>query len=270
MAPPTRAAAGRRSIVDHSIDVLLPGFGATYRLTGDWKLVAGLHRGFVNPSPGSSADAEKSWNYEAGVRFSRGPAVLEAMAFLVDYDNLVGTCTASTGGGCSIGDQFDGGTARVHGLEFVAGYDAATLLGTRWSVPLSAVYTWTSGEFTSSFSSGFAEWGSVTAGDELPLVPQHQLTLNAGVEASSWRVFMAMNHVSAARSRAGSGAIPAGGRIDDRTLFDLSGEYRLTAGTRLFASVQNLTDEVYNVAFRPAGARPGAPRTFLAGIKLQF
>ncbi len=258
------------TVIENDVDVLLPGLGATYRVGDDWKLVGGVYRGFVNPSPGSSADAEQSWNYEAGLRFRRGFTSLDAIAFLVDYDNLVGTCTASTGGGCSIGDQFDGGTARVHGLELVAGYDAAGLLGTRWSIPLSVVYTWTDGEFTSSFSSSFAEWGNVTAGDELPLVPEHQLTLNAGVEADRWRVFLSMNHVEATRSRAGTGAIPATQRVDGRTLFDLSGEFELAPGTRLFASVQNLTDEVYNVAFRPAGARPGAPRTMLAGVKLQF
>ena len=72
------------------------------------------------------------------------------------------------------------------------------------------------------------------------------------------------------RPRAGSGAIPVTEQVDGRTLFDLSGEYRLGAGMRLFGSVQNLTDEVYNVAFRPSGARPGAPRTFIAGVKMQF
>ena len=44
----------------------------------------------------------------------------------------------------------------------------------------------------------------------------------------------------------------------------------LSSCASLFASVQNLTDEEYNVAFRPAGARPGAPRTILAGVKLEF
>lgn len=158
----------------------------------------------------------------------------------------------------------------MHGLEFVASYDAAALLGTRWSIPLSAVYTWTDGEFTGSFNSSFAEWGTVTAGDELPLVPEHQLTLNAGVEAARWRAFLSMNHVAATRSRAGSGAIPVAERVDARTLLDLSGEFTVSPDLRLFASVQNLSDEVYNVAFRPAGARPGAPRTLLAGVKLRF
>jgi Fe(3+) dicitrate transport protein len=261
---------GPATVVDDTVDVLLPGLGLTYALTDDLDLVAGVHRGFVNPAPGSDADAEESWNYEAGVRYARGAAALEAIAFLVDYENLVGTCTASTGGNCTIGDQFDGGEVRVHGLELVAAWDAGDVLGSSWSIPLSAVYTWTDGEFRNSFQSGFAEWGTVEAGDVLPLVPEHQLTLNAGLEAQRWRTYLTMNYVDEARSTAGSGPIPADERIDSRTLFDLSAEYDLTAAASLFGSVTNLTDETYNVAFRPAGARPGAPRSWLAGVKIRF
>ncbi len=261
---------GDPTIARNTVDVLLPGFGATYALYPDLKLVAGVHRGFVNPSPGSDADAEKSWNYEAGLRFQRGLGSIEAIAFMVDYLNLVGTCTASTGGNCNIGDQFDGGEARVHGLEFVAAWDAGGALGSAWSLPVSAVYTWTDGEFRTSFSSGFDEWGNVEAGDEIPLVPEHQLTINAGIEADRWRMALTMNYVDEARSTAGTGEIPASERVDSRTLLDLSGEYELTAAASLFASVTNLTDETYNVAFRPAGARPGAPRSWLAGVKMKF
>ena len=32
----------------------------------------------------------------------------------------------------------------------------------------------------------------------------------------------------------------------------------------------DITDEEYVAARRPAGARPGAPRTFLSGLKLKF
>ena len=186
-----------------------------------------MHRGFVNPAPGSTADAEQSWNYEAGLRFEQGASAIEAIGFLVDYDNIVGTCTASTGGNCTIGDQFDGGRARVHGLELVASHDLGKTLGTRLSIPLSAVYTWTEGEFRTSFQSSFSEWGNVTKGDELPYVPEHQLTLNAGLEGQAWRMFLTVNYVDDARAEAGSGSIPPGERIDSRTLVDLSGEYDL-------------------------------------------
>jgi Fe(3+) dicitrate transport protein len=267
-ADPARSASP--AITRNSVDATMPGLGVTRAIGESLRLVAGLHRGFVNPAPGSSADPEQSWNYEAGLRFERGDAGLEAMGFLVEYDNLVGTCTASTGGGCNIGDQYDGGRARVHGLEFVASHDLGRLLEPGLSLPVSAVYTWTQGEFRTSFQSGFAEWANVTAGDELPYVPEHQLTLNAGLEGQSWRVFLTANYVGEARAIAGAGAIPVAQRIESRTLIDLSGEYDVSKSLSLFAAIENLGDETYNVALRPAGARPGAPRTVLAGVKMRF
>jgi Fe(3+) dicitrate transport protein len=44
----------------------------------------------------------------------------------------------------------------------------------------------------------------------------------------------------------------------------------LWRGLSVFATVQNLFDEVYNVAFSPAGARPGAPRLVLGGLRARF
>lgn len=261
---------GDPATVRSDIDAWMPGLGITRAIGESLQLVAGVHRGFVNPSPGSTADAEQSWNYEAGLRFERGPGAVEAIAFLVDYDNLVGTCTASTGGDCTIGEQFDGGRARVRGLEFIASHDLGRMLGSRFAIPLSLVYTWTDAEFKNSFQSSFSEWGTVNAGDELPYVPEYQLTLNAGLEGEAWRVFLTVNYVDEARAAAGSGSIAPDERIDSRTLMDLSGEYELSERLRLFASVENLANQVYNVAMRPAGARPGMPRTMFAGVKLRF
>lgn len=267
-ADPARSGPG--TVVRSSVDTLLPGLGVLYALGDGLALVGGVHRGFVNPAPGSQANEEKSWNYEAGVRWSRAGAAIEAMGFYVDYENLVGTCTASTGGDCNIGDQFDGGTARVHGLELSAAWDVATRLGWSIGLPITLSYTWTEGEFRSSFTSSFQEWGTVEAGDEIPLVPAHQLTLSAGLEGRRWSAWLTLNYVDEARSVAGSGPIPETERLDRRTLFDVSGEYALRDGVRLFAAVENLTDETYNAGFRPAGARPGAPRTALAGVRLRF
>lgn len=261
---------GATTISENTVEAWIPGLGAVYRLSDAWSLVGGAHRGFANPAPGSDADAETSWNYEAGVRFGGTDARLELIGFLTDYENLVGTCTGSTGGGCNIGDQFDGGKARVHGLELLAGYDAGRALGLDLSVPLAAAYTFTRGEFLTSFNSSFGEWGNVVTGDELPNVPEHQLTLSAGLESDSWRTSLSVSYLSEARATAGSGAISDTDRIDSRTVFDVIGEINVTRDASLFGSVQNITDEVYNVAWSPSGARPGLPRTFLAGIKVNF
>ncbi len=239
-------------------------------MTEGLRLVAGAHRGFANPAPGSSVDAETSWNYEAGVRFEQGTLTLDAIAYLNDYDNLLGTCTGSTGGDCNIGDQFAGGAVEVRGLEVTARWNPGQAVGWSVSTPLSLVYTLSEGEFLTSFNSGYEPWGDVRSGDELPYLPRQQLTLNAGVAFDRWRFSATANHVGETRSVAGSGAIAAAERIDARTLVDLSGEFALNDSASLFARVQNVTDEVYNVAFSPAGARPGAPRLAMAGVRLTF
>jgi Fe(3+) dicitrate transport protein len=267
-ANPTRT--GPATVSERNVDIWIPGGAATYRINDAWRVFAGIHRGFSSPAPGSTIDPETSWNYEAGLRFGADALAFEATAFFSDYENLVGTCTASTGGGCTIGDQFDGGEVDIHGLEAIVSYDARDALGWSIGVPLSLVYTYSQGEFQTSFSSSFGPWGTVTAGDELPYLPEHQLTLNTGLNAEGWRANLSLNYVSEARAEAGQGAIPAGALVNDRVLVDLAGEFDLTPNAALFATATNLTDEVYNVGFAPAGARPGAPRIVMGGLKLRF
>jgi Fe(3+) dicitrate transport protein len=48
------------------------------------------------------------------------------------------------------------------------------------------------------------------------------------------------------------------------------GELSLMGSARLFVNVQNLMDSAYIVARAPAGARPGLPRTLMAGIKFRL
>jgi len=258
------------SVNRSEVDVWIPGFGVTFEIAPDLLLVAGAHKGFSNPGPGSATRPETSWNYEAGLRLRRGDLAVEAIGFFTDYDNLVGVCTASTGGGCAIGAQFDGGAVEVRGLELTAAHDLGPIAGLPFAAPVSLTYTFTQAEFGTSFVSGYEPWGNVVAGYELPYLPEHQLTLTAGLHGDRWRIDGVVNHVDETRSVAGEGSIPAGRRIDARTLLDLSAQFDLAEGVAAFVQVQNVTDEVYNVAFTPAGARPGAPRLLMGGLRLKF
>ena len=265
-------ATGQRDVVlsrvESDVDALIPGFGATFLATDELTVFASLHRGFNPPGPGSNADAEESVNFEFGLRYGRDALSAELVGFVNDYSNLVGTCTASTGGNCSIGDQFDGGEARVQGLEaslaYVFGADAAV------SYPLTLSYTWTDAEFRNSFSSSFEEWEDVVSGDQIPYLPEHLLHAAIGMQGERWRLDLAGNFVGEMRTLAGQGAVPADERIKPATIWELAAGYRVNDQLELYGRVENLFDKTYVTARRPAGLRPGLPRTALLGLRYSF
>ena len=127
----------------NDIKVVIPGIGATYLLNSEWRLLAGVYRGYNPPSPGSMASEEESTNFETGIRYRSELTSVDVVYFYNDYENLVGTVTASTGGGGQIGDQFDGGEAVVSGIELSASYVFDGLFNRGWSVPATArVSSW--------------------------------------------------------------------------------------------------------------------------------
>lgn len=269
LADPARA--GTPTVSTSTVNVWIPGASLLYQVNDALALYAGAHKGFANPSPGSNARAEESVNWEAGLRYGAGAISTELTAFYNDYENLVGTCTASTGGNCNIGDQFDGGKARVRGIEASLGFAAHEALGLSGvQLPVRLIYTLSDGEFGSSFTSAFGAWGAVTKGDDLPYIPTHQLTTDLGFETGALRLGALINHASETRTRVGSGSIAADNLVDTRTIVDLSGSYELRDGIRLKLTAENAFDEVYNTGFLPSGARPGKPRTLWAGIDVSF
>lgn len=260
---------------ENDLNVWIPGIGVAYALTENWKLLGGVHKGFAPPGvPGTAGEAaftreEESVNYELGTRFAQGHWSGELFAFLTDYENLLGRDSFSSGGG-GTGDAFNGGKVEVKGIEATGQYDAAALAGLSATcrLPLTASYTFTQGAFRNSFVSSFDEWGTVTAGNQLPYLPRNQLYLSAGLEIQDWGISAGAKFVDEMRARAGSGAIPEHLRIDPHWTVDIAGEYRLTDTISAFATVQNLLDEEYVAARRPAGARPGMPMTAMAGVKM--
>lgn len=255
------------AVTQRNVDVFIPGISGIYLVAEDVRLLAGVHKGFTNPGPGSTVDIETSWNYEAGVKLGNDAWQVEAIGFFNDYANLVGTCTASTGANCDIGDQFDGGEVDVKGLELLVGTTLGGIAQGGFAVPLSLAYTYTEGRFRTNFVSGYEPWGTVSAGDHLPYLPAHQVTFNAGVQLPRMRINAAINRVSETRASAGQGPVAANDRIDGRTLVDLSAEYDLLENLSVFGTVQNLFDETYNAGFSPSGARPGAPQLWLVGLR---
>jgi len=202
-------------------------------------------------------------------RTQRTTLQTQLVGFFNDYENLLGRDTLSSGGSGS-GLLFNGGKARIYGLESSFNYDLQRLWDASLSVPVRLAYTFTRGEFRSSFASQFEPWGTVAFGDELPYIPKHQLNAGIGFAKSNWNVDFESSYVGAMRTRAGSGPIPPLFSTDARWVLDTTAEYGLTEDARLFVSGQNLANNKYVVARAPAGARPGLPRTFTGGIRFNL
>lgn len=262
---------GTTTVVTSTTDVFIPGIGFRYAVNEGVDVFGGVHRGFSPSSPSSQSDPEEAVNWELGARWTGGAGFVEAVGFYNDYSNLIGTCTASTGGGCNIGDQFDGGEVQVVGLELSAGTDLAPALG--WSgvsVPLRAAYTWTQAEFQTAFQSGYGPWGNVQSGDRLPYLPEHQWFASAGLEAGRFGSQLAVTWMGERRTVAGQGTIPAGAFLDSHAVADLALWYDLTDALRARVQVRNLTGEAYAASRSPSGLRPGAPRAVLFGLAASF
>ncbi|MGH9387736.1 MAG: TonB-dependent receptor family protein, partial [Vicinamibacterales bacterium] len=264
---PTRN--GSTTVVATEVDALIPGLGLSYAARPGISIFGGVHKGFAPPGPGAAdgTEVEHSVNYEFGTRVQRGALGMEVVGFFNTYGNLLGRDTLASGG-TGEGRLFNGGKARVYGVESSAQWDPAKAMGLSSAIPLRLTYTFTHAEFRNSFQSQFGPWGNVQIGDGLPYVPRHQLYASVETDHDAWRARLDGFYVGRMRTLAGQGTYVAIDSTDVYFVVNVSGEYALTEGARLFASVQNLADNMYIVGRHPTGVRPGLPRLVQAGLKI--
>ena len=258
---PTRTRVNR-------VHAWIPGVGVSYRRRF-LSVFGGVHRGFGPPGPGAdeATRSESSVNYEVGARWRRSGLAAQATGFLSSYGNILGQATLATGGDGS-GQAFNGGSARVAGVEASLDYDLAWGARGLTRVPFRLAYTFTRAQFRSGFVSDYGAWGTVEVGDRLPYLPEHQVNGSIGYDRGTWSVSVSMNASGAMRTQAGFGPIPGGQGTDAFVVFNASGEFKVNERGTLFAGVQNFTNQIHSVARRPAGLRPGLPRTLVAGFRV--
>ena len=258
------------SIRENTVDVVIPGVGLLFDATDELSLFGGIHRGFAPPDSRSETKPEASVNMEAGFRYGTETLAVQGVGFFNAYSNLLGSDLAAAGAGGSA-DQFNGGEVDVMGAELALTADlarTANLAG--WTLPVRFAYTFTDAHFKNSFESEIEGWGSVEEGDALPYLARHQMALSVGVEHGPISLNLAGNYVSAMRTEAGQGDIPENTGTDARFVLDASAEWVLRPGLSLFGRVHNLTNATYVVARRPAGLRPGLPRTVAVGVRARL
>ena len=258
------------SINKNSDTVFLPGAGLFYQLTTEQGLLVGVNKGYVPNSPGQAGDVdpEESWNYEFGWRYSTDELQGEVIGFYNDYSNLKGACTFSSGCTQKLDQEFNGGEVDVYGIE--ASTSMSWQLTDSLTVPLKIAYTYSQSEFQNSFDSTFSQWGSVDVGDELPYLPEQQLSIETGLQAEQWQVSLMFKYLSEMSEAAGSNTELEGLMTDELLQVDLSSWYQVNDQLKLYGKIDNITGEETIVSRRPFGARPGKPTQVIAGVKYSF
>lgn len=257
------------SIKSKKMNAIVPGAGLIWNLSSSLSLMSGIHKGFSPPGPGVDQEeevkSEESINLEIGLRYNSGLTSIESIIFNNNYENLLGDDTQFAGEGTY--DQFNAGEVNIKGLEVVASH---IFRMDKKKIPIHLSYTFTSTEFLSNFESSFEPWGTVSAGYELPYVPNHQLFAEAGLENELLSYYFRFRQIGSMRTVAGSGRIDPVFSTDDVSLLDFSLDYTITKSNSLFLNIYNIFNNSSVVAARPAGVRPTMPRNIIAGIKIKL
>ena len=258
------------SLRSNTVNAVMPGIGVDYRFNSSISSFIGVHKGFGPPGSKEGLVPEESINYELGTRYSKNGLSGQAILFINDYTNLLGIDLEASGGG-GTNEQFNGGAVETKGLEFNVTYDLLFSKDqSKFSLPISFAYTYTNARFQNDFASDFSGWGVVDAGDEFPYLARNQFTIMASLEHQKFSVNLSGRYQGDIRTMPGQGAIPDNEIINASFIVDASASYILTKHISLFTNATNLTNSIYLVARRPAGLRPGMPRAFNIGLKVNF
>ncbi len=257
--------------IDKNSDtVFLPGAGLFYQLNKGHGLLIGVNKGYVPNSPGqqTNVEPEESWNYEFGWRYNTRTVTGEVIGFYNDYSNLKGACTFSSGCTETLDQEFNGGEVDVYGVE--ASTRVIWPMTNTLDLPIKLAYTYSQSEFQNSFDSSFSQWGRVEVGDELPYLPEHQLSVEVSLQAENWQASLLCKYVSEMSEAAGTNTELEGLFSDELTQLDFSSWYQLNDSLKVYGKIDNITDEQVIVSRRPFGARPGKPRQAIIGVKYSF
>jgi len=242
-------------------DYSTTGFGATYDVSENLKLVAGFHQGM---SPVFNGDAEEADNMELGFRYNKEATAVEVIYFASDYANLVAECKNSSGGDCDAGDTFSGGEVDVSGVEVDASW---VVQKNAVNYPIAITYTSTDATFDNSFDSDY--FGVVASGDDLPYIPSSVLAISAGfITDSGWSGYMRMADHGSSCSTAACGAYE---NIEAYSYIDLSLRKRVNKNIDIYGVLENATDNEDIAARAPKnGARSQKPQTYKIGFSYKF
>jgi Fe(3+) dicitrate transport protein len=280
---------------------VIPGLGATVTVSPAVTVFAGAHRGFSPPrnediisnTTGGvvELDPERSWNYEAGLRWApRGAWTVDVTAFRMDFENQIVPASVAGGTGATLTSA---GRTLHQGLELDVRGDLRTLgaftpfaqLAGTW-VPVarfeSARFAYIGAAGTDVLGKVYAEQNSASTrtrvdvrGNRLPYAPEWTTTATLGLrhaggaDLSVEAVHLADQFGDPANTRVlvadgQQGLLPA------NTLWNVAANLPLRPlNVTAFATVKNVFNEMI-IVDRTRGLLPGMPRLVQMGLQRDF
>ena len=256
----------------------IPGLGLAVKAAPGVTLFTGVHRGWAPPrtkkaitSSGENLelDAEKSWNYEAGVRVGQSQTIQAEIAyFRLDFSNQIITAAESGGATTTLANA---GASMHEGLETnvrINWNELANLSG--WSIysELRFMHLATA-EFRNNLKYGK---------NRLPYAPKNSFGLVLGIRQHDGFGFQLdtnrtgdrfgdNNETMMASGDGTIGLFPAYGVINFSADYTIRHE---RFSFRPYFTVKNLTDAKYIASRAPQGIYPGHARAAIGGIKFSF
>ena len=266
-----------------ALDMMSGGIGVVYEFNNELEALGGVHLGFSPPSPGGAVaglEEETSTGYELGLRYANSSDTLtaEAVAFYTRFKDLI---VISSIGGAGTGADENFGEVDSSGLELTGTYDIGLASDWAFSNRYFVAFTYTKAEQQNDASSTDPEsiFSFGLKGNKVPYIPEYQLSLGTNIDFSNWggaisASFVDETYTSASNVESevnGAGISDARfGTTDSYSIADMSLYFKLLEHTKMFAGVHNLFDEAYMVSRQPHGPRPGMPRSWYAGLEIEY
>jgi Fe(3+) dicitrate transport protein len=263
---------------------VIPGIGLAWQVSDDASAFAGAHRGFAPPRTKDAMvyagggelvaldlDAERSWNYEVGMRGGWPAGVqLEATLFLLEFSNQI-IPSAQWAGSTADAAIANQGETRHLGVESAVAFDVGAWLGAPGAVRATGSYTFVRAHFTGDRQGDAGQL--VVNGNRLPYAPEHTLTGRLSVRpALGWTTHLegvsvseqfADNFETVEASVNGRVGLIPGYRV-----WNLTSQWAIPRTSfSMFGSVKNLFDAEYIASRRPEGIKPGMPRQLIVGVR---
>lgn len=191
-----------------------------------------------DPSAGNiDLEPEKGWVGEAGLEwFANNSFHTRLVGFYRNTRNAIVYTSTFTPPFTYTSKYVNASKQLNYGAEFEASY-------TKGIFSITANYTYTDGETTSSFDGTGRPMGKDTTYFNLYRIPKNAINLSVGVQATKSLYLRAQMHTVSAREEFVYGASPE--TLEAYTTVDIYGDYTFSKKFKAFVDFRNITDKEY-------------------------